>query len=138
MNGSIWISRAMELSKRLAASLARESVVWADDASPFTGPQVKTLLDENEGIRAQLSSELEANSATEAMLLMERDAARARVAELEEALQGAGVFMAELTAARTVVEAARGLVTTQLTTGPLTRPVQAALTAYGATRRHGT
>lgn len=33
------------------ASPAREPVVWADDASPFTGPQVKALLDENERLR---------------------------------------------------------------------------------------
>lgn len=30
----------------------REPVVWADEASPFTGPQVKALLVENEKLRA--------------------------------------------------------------------------------------
>lgn len=33
------------------ASAARETVVWADEATPFTGPQVKALLDENERLR---------------------------------------------------------------------------------------
>lgn len=28
-----------------------EPVVWADETSPFTGPQVKALLDENEKLR---------------------------------------------------------------------------------------
>lgn len=32
----------------------REPVVWADEASPFTGAQVKTLLDENERLRDAL------------------------------------------------------------------------------------
>jgi hypothetical protein len=30
-------------------------VVWVDDASPFDGPQVKALLDENEKLRAQVA-----------------------------------------------------------------------------------
>ncbi len=33
---------------------AREPIVWADEASPFTGEQVKALLDENERFREQL------------------------------------------------------------------------------------
>ena len=31
---------------------SKEPVVWADDVSPFTGAQVKTLLDENQRLRA--------------------------------------------------------------------------------------
>ena len=33
---------------------ARTAVVWADDASPFDGAQVKALLDENERLRADV------------------------------------------------------------------------------------
>lgn len=33
----------------------REPVVWADEASPFTGPQVKDLLDENERLQRACS-----------------------------------------------------------------------------------
>ncbi len=36
-------------------SVVHEQVVWADEASPFTGPQVKALLDENEKARALLA-----------------------------------------------------------------------------------
>lgn len=39
--------RTLEISK-----VAGIPVVWADEASPFTGPQVKALLEENERLRA--------------------------------------------------------------------------------------
>lgn len=32
-------------------SVVHEQIVWADEASPFTGAQVKALLDENEKLR---------------------------------------------------------------------------------------
>jgi hypothetical protein len=35
----------------------RDSIVWADDASPFTGAQVRDLLDENERLRAALRTD---------------------------------------------------------------------------------
>lgn len=37
--------------ERCRESPTRELVVWADEASPFTGPQVKALLEENEALR---------------------------------------------------------------------------------------
>ncbi len=37
---------------RAALAAANEPIVWADDASPFTGKQVKDLLDENERLRS--------------------------------------------------------------------------------------
>ncbi len=38
-----------------ARRLRMTKVVWADEASPFDGPQVKALLDENERLRARLA-----------------------------------------------------------------------------------
>jgi len=35
----------------------REPVVWADDVSPFTGDQVKALLDENEKLKGEASAD---------------------------------------------------------------------------------
>lgn len=40
---------------QLLREATREPVVWADDASPFTGAQVKALLDENEEFRKMVS-----------------------------------------------------------------------------------
>jgi hypothetical protein len=41
-----------EVARRWPDTAFRSSVVWADEASPFTGEQVRDLLDENEKLRA--------------------------------------------------------------------------------------
>jgi len=46
-----WISRAGE-AEREVEQLREHPVVWADDATPFDGPQVAALLAENESLRA--------------------------------------------------------------------------------------
>jgi hypothetical protein len=46
----------------------REPVVWATDDAPFTGPQVKALLDENEVLRARVAELEGADTAYNAAL----------------------------------------------------------------------
>jgi len=50
------IRRDMADAARYRMSLAREPVVWADEATPFTGPEVKELLEENEALRKVASA----------------------------------------------------------------------------------
>ena len=54
--------------------LRARAVVWADEASPFDGPQVKALLDENERLRAELR--LLADSAHHEECEVDREPAR--------------------------------------------------------------
>ena len=66
LHGVIGHLRAM--SAHPPPSVEREPVVWADDATPFTGPEVLDMLKENESLRK------------------ERDAARAEVERLKAEL----------------------------------------------------
>lgn len=38
-------------ARKMSEQRSSEAVVWADEATPFTGPQVKALLEENERLK---------------------------------------------------------------------------------------
>ena len=63
--------REIETLQRVVDGLRKDPIVWADEATPFTGPEVLVLLHENESLRA-LNVELTERVAAQSELLSKR------------------------------------------------------------------
>jgi hypothetical protein len=71
-----WADLNAAIEARVAAS-PNKGIVWADEASPFTGAQVKALLEENQRLRNLLDPKLDAWRGASDLTLPEDEAIKA-------------------------------------------------------------